>query len=82
MTGAVSLMTGARCSDSEVAVFSTKLRSMYPKFTTAEKKIADYLLVNRGDVGDLSSHELAECLGRWPVNGYALLKKVGLSHVR
>jgi DNA-binding MurR/RpiR family transcriptional regulator len=70
-------MTGARCSDSEVAVFSTKLRSMYPKFTTAEKKIADYLLVNRGDVGDLSSHELAECLGVGQSTVIRFSKKLG-----
>lgn len=44
-------------------MFSAAVKSMYPKFTMAEKKIADYLLVNRGDLADMTSYELAERLG-------------------
>ena len=42
-------------------MFSATVKSMYPKFWL--KKIADYLLVNRGELADMTSYELAERLG-------------------
>lgn len=58
-------------------MFSTKVKSMYPKFTMAEKKIADYLVVNSGDVDGVTSHELAERLGVGQSTIIRFSKKMG-----
>lgn len=58
-------------------MFSAAVKSMYPKFTMAEKKIADYLLVNRGDLADMTSYELAERLGVGQSTVIRFSKKMG-----
>lgn len=60
-----------------VAVFSTKVKSVYPRFTMAEKKVADYLILNREEIGDVSSHELAERLGVGQSTVMRFSKKMG-----
>ena len=36
-------------------MFSTKVNSLYTKLTMTEKKIADYLIINGGDVDGVTS---------------------------
>ena len=58
-------------------MFSATVKSMYPKFSMAEKKIADYLLVNRGELADMTSYELAERLGVGQSTVIRFSKKMG-----
>lgn len=58
-------------------MFSAAVKSMYSKFTMAEKKIADYLLVNRGELEDVTSYELAERLGIGQSTVIRFSKKMG-----
>lgn len=58
-------------------MFTTKAKSLYPKFTMAEKKIADYLIVNHDEIGDITSHELAERLGIGQSTVMRFSKKMG-----
>lgn len=58
-------------------MFSTKVKGCYSKLTMAEKKIADYLIVNAGEVGGVTSHELAERLGVGQSTVIRFSKKLG-----
>lgn len=58
-------------------MFSTKVKGCYSKFTMAEKKIADYLIVNAGEIGGVTSHELAERLGVGQSTVIRFSKKMG-----
>ena len=45
-----------------IALFTTRVKSLYPKFTMAESKVADYLIMNGDEIEDVTSHELARRL--------------------
>ncbi|WP_308616172.1 MurR/RpiR family transcriptional regulator [uncultured Enorma sp.] len=58
-------------------MFSTKVNSLYTKLTMTEKKIADYLIINGGDVDGVTSYELAERLGIGQATVVRFSKKLG-----
>ena len=58
-------------------MFSTKVNSLYAKLTRTEKKIADYLIINGGDVDGVTSYELAERLGIGQATVVRFSKKLG-----
>lgn len=58
-------------------MFSTKVNSLYTKLTMTEKKIADYLIINGGDVDGMTSYELAERLGIGQATVVRFSKKLG-----
>lgn len=58
-------------------MFSTKVNSLYTKLTMTEKKIADYLIINGGDVDGMNSYELAERLGIGQATVVRFSKKLG-----
>lgn len=58
-------------------MFSTKVNSLYTKLTITEKKIADYLIINGGDVDGVTSYELAERLGIGQATVVRFSKKLG-----
>lgn len=58
-------------------MFSTKVNSLYTKLTMTEKQIADYLIINGGDVDGVTSYELAERLGIGQATVVRFSKKLG-----
>lgn len=44
-------------------MYLTKIKNIYPDLTGSEMKIADYILANKGNIGEMTSNELADCLG-------------------
>lgn len=62
-----------------IALFTTRVKSLYPKFTMAERKVADYLIMNGDDVGEVTSHELAKRLDVGQSTVMRFSKKMGYS---
>lgn len=60
-------------------MFTAKVKSAYPKLTASEKKVADYLILNCGELGEVSSHEIAELLGVGQSTVMRFSKKMGYS---
>lgn len=58
-------------------MFTAKVKSVYAKLTAAERKVADYLILNCGEFGDVSSHMLAETLGVGQSSVIRFSKKMG-----
>ena len=62
-----------------IALFATRVKSLYPKFTMAERKVADYLIMNGDEIEDVTSHELARRLDVGQSTVMRFSKKMGYS---
>ena len=62
-----------------IALFTTRVKSLYPKFTMAERKVADYLIMNGDEIEDVTSHELARRLDVGQSTVMRFSKKMGYS---
>ena len=62
-----------------IALFTTRVKSLYPKFTMAERKVADYLIMNGDEIEDVTSHELARRLDVGLSTVMRFSKKMGYS---
>lgn len=62
-----------------IALFTTRVKSLYPKFTMSERKVADYLIMNGDEIEDVTSHELARRLDVGQSTVMRFSKKMGYS---
>lgn len=61
-------------------MFENKIKSLYPKLTLSETKIADYLLANLGHIPNMSSFELAKKAKVGQASVIRFSKKIGYSN--
>lgn len=62
-----------------IALFTARVKSLYPKFTMAERKVADYLIMNGDEIEDVTSRELARRLDVGQSTVMRFSKKMGYS---